>query len=141
MLKLDQSMPIKNFVGLITLLVLIGIAMAAPNFDKYNSGIKISNASKNSLTFSIGKHCSSKMGLINGHTIKVIARDNIVSSCRKNPSKCKMIIYASANCTGDSIATLTMDVTKRGVTNIEPPFAKSYRVSANGFNIFIDGQW
>ncbi|MHB1949471.1 MAG: M56 family metallopeptidase [Gammaproteobacteria bacterium] len=141
MLKFHQSKPIKNFVGLIILLILASIAIAAPNIDKYKSGMKISNSSKNPLTFSTENNCLDEIGVIDAHSVKVISQENITEACQKNPTHCKMFVYATPNCSGKPIITLVIDVTGWGVMSIQPPWLPSYPVGANGFNLFFDGPW
>lgn len=141
MLKFHQPKPTKNFIGVITLSILTGVAIAAPNFDKYSSGMKISNSSKNPLTFSADSGCSEEMGVIEAHSVKMISRLHLTETCQKNPAHCQMFVYATSNCSGKPIVTLVIDITGWGVMNIQPPFSNSYHVGANGFNLFFDGSW
>lgn len=141
MLKYHQTKPLKNLFGLITLSILTSIAIAAPNIDKYNLGMNISNSSKNPLTFSIGGVCSKEIGVIKAHSVTVISREKITNACYKNLTSCKTEVYATADCSGNSITTLTLNVTGWGVISIAPPFSDSYEIGANGFNLFFRGPW
>lgn len=141
MLKFHNSNPVKNFIGFITLSIITSIAIAAPNLEKCNSGMKISNLSRNPLTFSTGNGCSEEIGMIEAHNVKTISRNHLIEACQKDLTHCQMFVYSTSNCSGKPIIRLDVDVTGWGVMSIQPTFSNSYHVSANGFNLFFDGPW
>ena len=123
----------KNLVGVLVLSMLSSVALA--------DELKIANTSKNVLSFKIANVCSKNIGVVDAHSIKVISHKNLAQACTKNPNNCKIEVFDSANCSDKSIATLIVATNKSGVTSIQPPMSDAYVTKANGFNLFIDGQW
>lgn len=141
MLKYHHSKPHKTIFGLIILATAASLAMAAPNIEKYNTAtaMKISNSSKNELSFSIDNICSDEWR-VNPHSVKVISQKRFNSACQANPTHCETEVYSTANCSGGSIVTLIFNVTGWGVMNIIP-HTDSYHIGASGFNLFFNGPW
>lgn len=141
MLKYHNSRPLKNFSGALLLAFAASIAIAMPNFEKRDitTDMKISNSSKNNLSFGVDNRCSEEIGVINAHAVKVISRERINKLCQQNQSHCVMQAYSTNDCTGASIATLVLDM-NRGVISIVPR-PHSYSVGGNGFNLFFEGPW
>jgi hypothetical protein len=102
--------------------------------------MKISNSSKNKLSFSIDNTCSNEIGVINAHNVKVVSRKSIINACQAAPTHCEAEVYSTENCSGSSIVTLIFDVTGWGVMRIMP-HTDSYHIGASGFNLFFDGPW
>lgn len=142
MLKYHHSKPIKNFLGLLLLTTATTFAIAAPNLAKHDSStyMKISNSSKDKLSFSIDNTCSNEIGVINEHNVKVVSRKSIINACRAAPTHCEAEVYSTENCSGSSIVTLIFDVAGWGVMSIIP-HTDSYHIGASGFNLFFDGPW
>jgi beta-lactamase regulating signal transducer with metallopeptidase domain len=142
MLKYHHSKPIKNFFGLLILATTTSLAIAAPNLEKRDTltDMKISNSSKNKLSFSIDNICSDEIGVINAHSVKVVSQKRINNACQVTPTHCEAEVYSTANCSGSSIVTLIFDVTGSGVMNIMP-HTDSYHIGASSFNLFFDGPW
>jgi len=128
----------KKSIGVIILSLLTSSAIAAPT---NNSSLKISNATKNSLSFYLDHDCSKKIDVVDAHSIKDISLKKIMSECSKNSKDCKINVFDSLNCSDKSIATLTVNTTGWGVMRIQPPFSNTYQVKANGVNLFVDGPW
>lgn len=135
MLKLHHKNPIKNLVGLIALLVTTTIAIAAPNLEKFHSYIKISNSSKNPITFKIHNSCFSAA---EAHSVKSISQDIFFAAC--NQTQCKYQVFTTADCSGKTIGNIVIDK-HIGIISISPPFSTDYHIGANGFNFFFDGPW
>lgn len=142
MLKYHHAKPIRNLLGLFVLTTAASVAIAAPNLEKRDiaADMKVSNSSKSKLSFSIDNICSEEIGVINSHSVKVVSRKHINNACQANPTRCVTQVYSTDNCSGNSIATLVFDITGWGVMSIMP-HTDSYRVGANGFNLFFDGPW
>ena len=142
MLKYHHSKPMRNLLGIFVLATATGIAIAAPNLQKNDNAVnmKISNSSKNNLTFSIENVCSEEIGVVNAHSVKVVPRKRINNACRTNPTNCETQVYDTADCSGNSIATIIFDVTDLGAKAVIP-HTNSYHIGISGFNLFIEGPW
>jgi len=143
MLQYHHSKTIRNLLGVLVLATAASVAIATPNIEKHDiaADMKVSNFSKNDLSFSINNNCAySEIGIISERGIKVIPRKNINDACQVNPTHCKAQVYPTINCSGSSIVTLTFDVTGQGVISIVP-HTDTYHVEASGFNISFYDHW
>lgn len=141
MLKLRYLKPAKIFLSLIALSMASSIAVAEPNLEENcpKRDLAISNSSKYPLTFSINKMCSEYIGVTDKFSVNIVKQYYIKKACKADPSHCNMEVYSTEDCTGKSLASLTLDI-KSGITNITP-HSEIYKINASGFNLFFEGPW
>lgn len=143
MLKHRYAKRAKIFLSVIALSMASSIAVAelAPSSEENcpKRDLAISNSSKYPLTFSINKICSEYIGVTDKFSVNTVKHHYLKKACKADPQHCNMEAYSTEDCTGDSLASITLDI-QSGVTNITP-HSETYKINASGFNLFFAGPW
>lgn len=87
-----------------------------PMMANADDGFKIANSTKKRISFKINHACSAQFGAIKSKHSKMVPRWDFLAACGR-ANNCVMDVYASGNCSGKHISTLTLD-TNDGVKEL-----------------------
>lgn len=96
-----------------------------------NAGdFKITNHTKQELSFSINDTCSDTFGSVKANDIEIVYEEQLLQACTSDPSNCEVKVHDAANCKGDEVGMILFDI-KSGITKINPEGL--YSIEGNGF--------
>ncbi len=110
-----------------------------------NATLSITNNTNFDSTSIINNTCSTalgnKKGVTKRHSSNTVPDSAILLICGRTPDNCVADLRMTADCTGDSIATLVFSITS-GITSATLTAAgqkAGYILSAQGFSVQMDG--
>lgn len=131
-------MSIKKCITGIATVVLCGASLAS-----YATPLTIVNNTQNDSTtriHNILNKCSSELlgeaGITRAGQTNVVSENNIRAACFFTPNSCVADVYATANCSGDIIATIEFSTTD-GIKSVVPRSSK-YKITAQAFHVVLD---
>lgn len=102
--------------------------------------LKIANRTDFDISFSINKHCSNNLGVIQSDTVVVVPEKDFNKACEHNPSRCYSIVYSKPNCRGKDLGEVGFN-TKHGVSYIiGSQNAERVSITGNGFNLIFHAE-
>jgi hypothetical protein len=125
-----------NKIKFISMLIIGSGFLVSSTFANADD-LKVSNASKYDLSFSVNNVCSEEFGVVDNHSVKAISDTNFKKACAYDSNNCVAKVYNATSCTGKQIGTVVFD-TNYGVQGLHPT---GITMKGSGFNLFFEGPW